>query len=195
MYLHTIDFKERVMSEVGVFSALGHFDSGVLQALAGPYGNLSDFLLTESSYIGNGGLIWIVLALVLCARAETRKAGLTVFIALFFSLLLTNLTLKPLFDRARPCDLQSWCPKDPSFPSGHSTSSFAAASALWFTKEARLIPLALLMFALASTIAYSRLFLDVHYPTDCLTGIFLGFVCGYWAVHLTAILSSHKHRI
>lgn len=182
------------MTEVGLFSALGNLDISVLQVLAGPYGNLSDFLLTEASLIGNGGLVWILLAVVLVARAETRKAGLAVFVALFFSLLLTNITLKPFFDRARPCDLQSWCPKDPSFPSGHTTSSFAATSALWFTKEKRLMPLALLMFALASTIAYSRLFLDVHYPTDCLTGVFLGFVCGYWAVHLTDILRSHKHR-
>ena len=182
------------MSETGLLSALTDLDSSVLHTLIGPYGELSDFLLTEASFIGNGGLIWILLAVVLSARAETRKAGLGIFIALFLSLLLTNLTLKPLFDRARPCDLHNWCPKDPSFPSGHTTSSFAAASVLWFRKDTRLVPLALLTFALASTIAYSRLFLDVHYPSDCLTGVFLGFVCGYWAVYLTNILVSHKRR-
>lgn len=183
------------MSEMALLSAFANLDLDVLETLIGPYGAVSNFLLTEASLIGNGGFIWILLAIVLTARAETRKAGLSIFIALFLSLLLTNLTLKPLFDRARPCSLQSWCPKDPSFPSGHTTSSFAAASALWFRKETRLVPLALLAFVLASTIAYSRLFLDVHYPSDCLAGVFLGFVCGYWAVHLTNILVLHKRRV
>lgn len=182
------------MSAFSIFEVFCGLDLSLSEAIKGPHNSFIDPVLTTASRLGNGGAIWLALALILIIFKRNRQAGLAVCVALFLSLLITNMTLKPLIDRERPCFLEDWCPKDPSFPSGHTTASFAAASAVWFLKEKRLAPLALAMFMLASTIAYSRVFLGVHYPSDCLAGIFVGLICGYWATYLVSILKTNGAR-
>ncbi len=93
--------------------------------------------------------------------------------------------LKELIGRVRPCRaiegirLLTSCPKSFSMPSGHAISSFAFATPLFFLSRGlvrmnwRLYPL-----ALAASIAFSRLYLGVHYPTDVLAGAILGAVIG-----------------
>ena len=66
-------------------------------------------------------------------------------------------------------------PTDFSFPSGHTAASFAAAAALLFSKCRGWIP----ALVLAILIALSRLYLYVHYPTDVLAGVAVGFLCGF----------------
>lgn len=89
------------------------------------------------TFLGEGGLIWIALGLCLIAYKKTRWVGISVLLALLFSLLVGNVTLKPLVARPRPCwrnplvNLLIQNPKDYSFPSGHSLSSFAAAMAIF----------------------------------------------------------------
>ena len=78
-------------------------DVELSQELTGPYYSISDSILPSASALGNGALLWILLALTLCLKSQTRRAGLAVLIALIMSFLITNLTLKPLFDRLRPC--------------------------------------------------------------------------------------------
>jgi undecaprenyl-diphosphatase len=100
---------------------------------------------------------------------------------------------KPLIGRVRPCDVNTAVqlliarPADFSFPSGHSASSFAAVFALYF-RGARLWKPAL---ALAVLIAFSRLYLYVHYPSDVLAGILIGAAIGWFCAHL-ANLSAQK---
>ena len=180
------------MAGFDFFNSFIQMDVELSQELTGPYYSISDSILPSTSALGNGALLWILLALTLCLKSQTRRAGLAVLIALIMSFLITNLTLKPLFDRLRPCAFERWCPKDPSFPSGHTSSSFAAASAVWFLKDLRLVGLALLMFFVAAAIAYSRVFLGVHYLSDCLFGLFIGFICGYWANWIVKLLSTHR---
>lgn len=180
------------MPTLSLFELFCDLDFSLLEAIKGPYNSFVDPILTWASRLGDGGAVWLALALVLVVFKKNRQAGLAICVALFFGLIVTNMTLKPHIDRERPCFLENWCPLDPSFPSGHTTASFAAASAVWFLKEKRLTVLALVMFMLASTIAYSRVFLGVHYPSDCLAGVFVGFICGYWAAHLTEILKAHR---
>ena len=95
-----------------------------------------DGVMVSVSTLGDAGAVWIVLALVLLCIPRTRRAGVTVALALVLDLIVCNGILKPLFDRVRPCvvnpavELLVRCPTDASFPSGHTAASFAAAGAL-----------------------------------------------------------------
>ena len=92
-----------------------------------------------------------------------------------------NLVLKPLVARVRPCDVNTAVqllisrPDDFSFPSGHTGASFAAVSALCCSRSRLWIP----SLVLAVLIAFSRLYLYVHYPTDILAGMLLGITSGW----------------
>ena len=90
------------------------------------------------------------------------------------------LILKPSFARPRPFNFNPSVkipielPRDFSFPSGHTASAFAATAVLLvFNKKAGIVA-----FLTAALIAFSRLYLYVHYPTDVLGGMILGMVCG-----------------
>ena len=111
-------------------------------------------------------------------RAHHENVGLIILIALIFSFLITNLTLKPLVSRIRPYEVKDQVKllvgqlKDFSFPSGHTSASFAAATAIWLSNR----KWGIAALILASIIAFSRLYLYVHFPTDILGGAVIGAV-------------------
>jgi len=127
------------------------------------------------SYAGRLGLLWIVLALVLCGLY--RRWG--VFALTVMAVVLADWTaaaLKALVDRPRP-PLRYPEPKtlvplphDASFPSGHAATSFAAATMLSFAFP----KLAPALYVLAAAVAFSRVYVGVHYPLDVLGGAALG---------------------
>lgn len=127
--------------------------------------------------LGDAGIFWILLAVILLCFKKTRRMGAAMAISLIISTLITNLTLKPLINRPRPYELRtiegldtSLLPGDASFPSGHTTVSFSGAFALfWQNKKAGAPAL-----ALATLIAFSRLYFYLHHPTDILGGILVG---------------------
>lgn len=136
--------------------------------------------------LGEGGVLWIVLGLFLLFNKKTKWMGITVLAALLFTLLVGNLTLKPLVARPRPCwrhpeiPLLIANPKDFSFPSGHSMSSFAAAaSVLMWNRRAGIAAL-----AGAVIMACTRLYFYVHYPTDIVAGLLIGVVLGILAYRI-----------
>lgn len=102
--------------------------------------------------------------------------------ALILDLICCNIVLKPLVGRVRPflvntaVELLTAPPADASFPSGHTAASFAAVFAL----RASGSPLWKPALVLAAGIAFSRLYLYVHWPTDVLGGILVGAAAG-WA--------------
>ena len=142
-----------------------------------------DAVLPVISWTSNHGEIWILLALCLLAAKKSRPQGGTVAVALLMDLLCCNMFLKPLIGRVRPfavnpaVELLVATPLDASFPSGHTAVSFAAVFAL----KAGGSPLWKPALVLASVIAFSRLYLYVHWPTDVLAGILLGAALGYAA--------------
>ena len=142
-----------------------------------------DAVLPVISWTSNHGEIWILLALCLLAAKKSRRQGGTVAVALLMDLLCCNMFLKPLIGRVRPfavnpaVELLVAAPLDASFPSGHTAVSFAAVFAL----KASGSPLWKPALVLASVIAFSRLYLYVHWPTDVLAGILLGAALGYAA--------------
>ena len=134
--------------------------------------------------LGNAGIFWILFSLALVIIKKTRPLGIAMMLALILDVILCNGILKPLVARTRPYELNTAVqlliktPSDFSFPSGHTAASFAAASSLLYSKSKLWIP----AMILAAVIAFSRLYLYVHFPTDILGGIIVGFICGYLGV-------------
>ncbi len=140
-----------------------------------------DALMPLITLLGDAGIFWILCSLVLIFIPKYRKTGLSMGLSLLIGLLVCNVVLKPLVGRIRPYDYQ-WQHfqkeitllveglHDYSFPSGHTIASFEAATALLIGSKKLGIPAMLL----AVLIAFSRLYLYVHYPTDVLASIVLG---------------------
>ena len=146
-----------------------------------------DYTMPVISRLGNGGLIWIAVAALLMTCKKYRTAGLMVICALALGAVLGEVILKNIFQRARPfVDAPHFVLliEKPltrySFPSGHATSSFATAGTILGTMDSVLIKGLVLLLACA--VAFSRVYLLVHYPSDILGGILLGLLSAY-AVH------------
>ena len=149
-----------------------------------------DVLMPAVTALGSSGLIWIVLAGILILIPKYRKVGTAVMAGLVLEIVCCNLVLKPLVARIRPCDVNTavrlliaW-PDDFSFPSGHTGASFAAVAALYASRSKLWIP----SLILAVLIAFSRLYLYVHYPSDVLAGIAIGIMAGWIGFKLVDII-------
>lgn len=140
------------------------------------------------------GEIWILLAVILLSIRRTRRQGAALSCGLVLDLVSCNLLLKPLFGRVRPFVLQPAVillvepPLDASFPSGHTAASFAAVFAL----KASGSPLWKPALALALVIAFSRLYLYVHWPSDVLGGALLGIAAGWTGAKLVEIVDRQR---
>ena len=134
---------------------------------------------------GDGGVFWIGIAVLLLFFAKYRKTGFSMGMALVLGLVVCNITLKTLVARIRPYDFQLQefgreisllisAQHDFSFPSGHTIASFEACTVLLLHDKRMGIPATVL----AILIAFSRLYLYVHYPTDVLVSLVLGIAFG-----------------
>lgn len=145
----------------------------------------SDFADTFMSLItklGDAGIFWIICAVICLCFKKTRKMGLTMGLALIFGLILGNGFMKNVFFRQRPYTYEGYEAirqnllvkelSDGSFPSGHTLASFEAATAVFIYKK----PLGTVALILAALIAFSRLYLFVHFPSDVFAGLIFG-VC------------------
>jgi undecaprenyl-diphosphatase len=133
------------------------------------------------SALSGHGEIWIAVALILIVQKRYRRWGIIMLVALAVTYIVGVWVIKPIVARPRPFtvtgyDLLVTAPKDYSFPSGHTTASFTAAMVICLIPGLRK-GWKIGAFALAAVIAFSRMYLFVHYPTDVLGGIVLG-VCG-----------------
>lgn len=139
-----------------------------------------DYIMPKITTIGNSGLIWIVIAMVLIITKKYRRYGFILLIGLGLGFLVGNMFLKNMIERARPCWLDSSVtlliprPTDFSFPSGHTLASAIAATILTLSNK----KFGLLAIPLAISIAFSRLYLYVHFPSDILGGAVIGLLIG-----------------
>ena len=145
-----------------------------------------DVIMPIITMFGDGGIFWIACAVILLCIPKTRKTGLGMGLALIMGLIVCNITLKPLVQRIRPYDFQQEYFQvtiqlltermhDYSFPSGHTIASFEAATVLLINNKKLGIP----AMILAVLIAFSRLYLYVHYPTDVIFSIFAGILFAF----------------
>lgn len=162
-----------------------HVDYTIVQTIAQHV--RQDWLTTIVKFVtslGNAGAIWLMIALILLVQSRTRRCGLAMLTALALGAIVGNVVLKNLIARPRPFAAYSnivplVIPIDPySFPSGHTLSSFCAATACFgFYRGAGIA-----CYILAAMIGLSRIYLGVHYPTDVAGGAVLGIVLGVLAV-------------
>ena len=154
-----------------------------------------DKIMVFITRLGDAGIIWIVLSIVLLLIPKTRKSGAVMVAALVVDVLLCNIVLKNLVARTRPYDVNTGVHllvaklHDYSFPSGHTAASFTAVVALSFAGEKRAWKAALV---LACLIAFSRMYLYVHYPTDVLGGVLVGILAGYGGYRVVKALEQYK---
>jgi undecaprenyl-diphosphatase len=176
------------------------------ETLHNPITNPIFYVITT---LGNSGWFWIVLAVLMLTvlPKKYKKAGLTMAIALILSLIFCNGIMKHLWARPRAFWVvgQNFVVgnefenlygifnsiHDYSFPSGHSSASFAAAVSIfmWRKKEGSAA------LVLAALIAFSRLYFTVHYPTDVLVGTITGALYGVAAYFIVKALMNKVPKL
>lgn len=155
--------------------------NGIQQVLGSPF---MDQIMPVITALGNGGILWVALSIVFILRKDTRLLGACMLAACVLEVVSCNVILKPLVARPRPFSVDLTrallipAPDDYSFPSGHTAVSFAAASAVWNCGKKKL---GAVFGIVAVLIAFSRLYLYVHYPTDVFAGMLIGILCGFLA--------------
>lgn len=163
-------------------TGINEFDRTVMEFVQRWFHNpVTDAAFPFITYLGESGLIWIALAVVFLCLKKFRKSGALMLCAMAAGFLLGELLLKNIVCRERPfqtfpayTSLLISPPSGFSFPSGHTCSSFAAATVLCFHSRKWGIP----ALILAALIGFSRIFLFVHWPTDVLAGLVLGVAMG-----------------
>ncbi len=177
-----------------MLDALMNLDGGFLLFLQESVRNpVLDKIMIFITSLGDKGMIWILATVLLLIPKKTRKAGMVSAVALLGSLLFNNMLIKNIVQRPRPYvnleDLRIIIPRpsEYSFPSGHSSSSFAAAVSFY-----RLLPkkFGIPAIVLAGLIAFSRLYVGVHYPTDVLAGALMGIALSYFAQYLVEAITA-----
>lgn len=176
------------------------------ETLHNPITNPIFYVITT---LGNAGWFWIVLAVLMLTvlPKKYKKAGLTMAIALILSLIFCNGIMKHLWAKPRAFWVvgQNFVVgnefenlygifnsiHDYSFPSGHSSASFAAAVSIfmWRKKEGSAA------LVLAALIAFSRLYFTVHYPTDVLVGTITGALYGVAAYFIVKALMNKVPKL
>lgn len=153
---------------------------------------LMDTIMPIITLFGDAGIFWMIWATLLLFLPKHRRTGLGMWFAMAMGLVICNMIMKPSIGRMRPYDYQidilgkTWndlllggkllveTPNDYSFPSGHTIASFEASTVLLLNSKLMGIPAVIL----AILIAFSRMYLYVHYPTDVIFSLFAGILFG-----------------
>ena len=164
----------------------------IQEHLANPF---LDAVMPYFTLLGSAGALWIAIGVALLFSKQYRFWGICLLVSLACVGLFNELGIKNLVERVRPYiahemeTLHLMPPTSYSFPSGHTGTSFAAATVI------ALMPIRrrwkALAWATAVLMAFSRLYLNVHYPTDVLAGAVLGVL---YALAVVAVGKRVKTR-
>lgn len=174
-----------------MWNSLNTFEISILDTIRDTIGcALLDTFMPIITLLGEDGIFFIAMAVIMLFFKKTRKTGIMIGAALLMGFIVGNLTLKPLFMRMRPYDFNTSFDKsqllvealsDYSFPSGHTLAVCEGCVVLFLTQKKYIgIPA---LFA-AALVAFSRLYLYVHYPSDVIIGALFGCLFGVLSVVL-----------
>jgi len=152
-----------------------------------------DFLMPILTNLDYWRIPFILLAIFLLVFGQKRGriAVLLLVLGITLSDQVCNSLLKPLVGRSRPCNvlenvhLLINCTKSFSFPSSHATNIFTGMILFSFVYPKLKIGL----LTAAALVAYSRVYVGVHYPFDVLAGTILGILCALTIIILYRLLS------
>ncbi len=147
------------------------------------------------TFVGEKGIVFFALALVLACFVRTRRTAVCLFGAVCCGALITNIILKDSVARLRPCEMEAFfdwwrlvgAPPESgfSFPSGHVTATSAGMCALCFSRGKRY---ALPAVGVIAAMAASRCYLMAHYPTDVLAAALIGLFSAFVAWLITGAI-------
>ena len=163
------------------------WDNRILTILSQKHPPVLNKIMVIITTTGNYGYVWFALSIPLLIINRSRLTGLTMILAMLITGLTGEITIKHVVARVRPCnrefgkDLLIKHPAHYSFPSGHTASSFAVSMVMFFMLPALFVPVVIY----AVLMAFSRMYLLVHYPTDVIAGAILGVICGTAAVYVS----------
>lgn len=156
----------------------------ILHAIQQLHTDWLDMVMIFFTTLGNGGILWLITGIGMLFFKKTRRCGIFVLLSMAICYVVGNIGLKNLIARSRPFTadpsviLKIAEPGEFSFPSGHTLHSFTAATAIFLCYRKAGIA----AFVTAGLIAFSRLYLFVHYPTDILGGMVLGICVAVFVV-------------
>lgn len=172
-----------------MITSIESFDFKILDYIQGAFKcPFLDRVMPVITHLGSLGILWIIITVIMLFTKKYRKTGVTSGIALLLSLLICNLLIKPAVARIRPYEINTLITllveplSDYSFPSGHTTAAFAASVAVLLRKK-RVIGIPMLIISVL--IAFSRLYLYVHFPSDVFFGMLLGITFAITAYFIT----------
>ena len=157
------------------------------------HNNFLDFIMPFFTTLGDNGLIWIFFSFLLLFFKKYRNVGWLCLFSLLLSTLFVEVLIKPLVARPRPFvdlkvmnllvkPLTSY-----SFPSGHTSASFAFTGIIF----ARLPRYLVASLILAILISFSRIYLFMHYPFDVLVGILVGLFCSFVVIKIAKLVNNN----
>ena len=184
------------MTEFG--PTVTRFDDWADQQLERLRGNpAADFLFSNASHLGDFSVIWHIVGLARGVTSNGRAdQAIVLSIALGAESLLVNQGIKRLFRRTRPTETGDArfivrTPSTSSFPSGHASSAFFAATLLTAWSGRRVAPM---WFGLAAVVGISRAYVRIHHMSDVVGGAVLGLVLGHVARRALRVVPSSRRR-
>ncbi len=179
-----------------MFGRIQNIDNRVLENISRIHKPALTKIMITASRSANVGFVWWAICLPFLIRPDWRLTGINIVFSLALAHLMGEVIIKHIVKRVRPChsldDDEQLInrPRFYSFPSGHTTASFAVVGvALLRCRVITFIPI----FLLAALISFSRIYLRVHYLTDVLAGFLLGLTCGIGSVIIfNAIISAFQ---
>lgn len=155
------------------------FDFGVLNYIQEHSRfHITDIFFREITELGDAGILWICISLLLLSCKRYRQSGIILILTLIISSVVGVVIIKPAVSRLRPFVLAAQDitfitpPGGYSFPSGHTISSVSSAVCIYKADKNA----GILAVIIAALISYSRMYFYVHYPTDVLMGFLMGII-------------------
>ncbi|MDE5864290.1 MAG: phosphatase PAP2 family protein [Lachnospiraceae bacterium] len=153
-----------------------------------------DIIVPFITFLGNKGWLFIVLAVILIGISRYRKWGASIAVSLSLGLIFGNMVLKNVVARVRPYDFVEGIElliaklSDYSFPSGHTLAAMEFCTVVCMMPVRRIYKVLAILLTMA--MAFSRLYLYVHFPSDVLASVLLGGIFGVMGVRIVEMVTA-----
>ncbi|MGL4761714.1 MAG: phosphatase PAP2 family protein [Sarcina sp.] len=171
------------------------FDTSIMYEVLNLHNPILNTIMIFFTKIGDLGAIWLLIGFVFFFFKRTRKIGVILYLSQILNIIVVTI-LKDTIQRPRPfltlTDLHPLIslPTSYSFPSGHASSAFAGALVIAYMLRKWAVP----AYALAITIAFSRVYLGVHYPSDIIVGAVIGTISSIIIITFYNNFLRKKHK-